>query len=487
MMKKALALITTLVLCLLTLYGCSKPEEKETSDYNPTVTEAPVEDVVAEHPTDPLEMITDGYYVYSFAVEGYGQYDHYFHFYEEAPVVGAVFYAGFVNNQIKFSGTYTVEKKDFSYKVAKDRAEIESGTLNEGTAPYTITFYDFEGNELDSCGFDGDILYQDMTTVVGSGGENVQYLHDIDGEASKYIETYKGEIGVTYLDFVADQDPTSTLTLFHNMTYVDMVGTMIEGSWAMEEKAEGGYTYTLTPLISSDTAALLSVAADKRTSLYTPNGGEEVAMTNTAALAQESGSPEILFSFTGGFTTFDLLTDGTYKFAFDTSVEEYGTWTFDKQTFALTLTQENGNVITPALDDAYNMSFDYKAVVNEQLADTFTSDSKTWGVLTTFEPKTPASAEILFSFTGTYCTFDVLSDNTYKFSYADAGLEEIGSWEFDASTYSLTFMQENENQIIPTLGEDYSFNFEYTAVASDLLKDTFTCDSQTWGAALVTN
>ena len=125
--------------------------------------------------------------------------------------------------------------------VAVDRKSIENGEFTEGTAPYTITFYDFNGNVLDNCGFDGDVLYNDMTKITGTGGENSMYLHDVDGDSSKFIDTYKAEPGVKYLDFVADDDETSTLTLFHNMTYLDMVGTMVEGAWSMETNADGSY------------------------------------------------------------------------------------------------------------------------------------------------------------------------------------------------------------------------------------------------------
>ncbi|HHV09189.1 MAG TPA: hypothetical protein GXX75_02770 [Clostridiales bacterium] len=381
-MKKAFSIVLTLVLCMTMLAGCANKGEEATTDGTTagvSATVAPTQAAV-EHSTDPLEMITDGYYVYSFFVEGYGQYDHFFHFYKEAPVVGAVFYAGFANNQVTLAGTYTVEKKDFSYKCAATRDDLVEGNLTEGTAPYTITFYDFNGNELDSCGFDGNVLYNDMTTVTGSGGEDMQYLHDIDGDSSKFIETYKAEMGVKYLDFVSDADESSTLTLFHNMTYLDMVDIMVEGSWGMESNADGSFTYTLTPSDSTGTGAVLSVAADQASASYTPDGGEAVAMTNTATLVGAEATS--LVAFTGTYTTFDLLSDGTYKFEYAAAgVTETGTWSYDKAAYALTITQENGNVITPELDGDYNMSFSYTAVVSDQLVDTFICDSQTWGAL----------------------------------------------------------------------------------------------------------
>ena len=108
-------------------------------------------------------------------------------------------------------------------------------------------------------------------------------------------------------------------------------------------------------------------------------------MSNTAVKAGDG--PSSVVAFTGSYTTFDLLSDGTYQFAYAVAgVTETGKWSFDKSTYALTITQENGNVITPSLDKDYNMSFDYVAIVNDQLKDTFTCDAQTWGVLSSFEP-----------------------------------------------------------------------------------------------------
>ena len=111
-MKRLIVTLFTLVMSASLLSGCNKSKEESTTEVSAT----PTTTVQAEHPTDPMEMITDGYYTYSFSVEGYGQFDNYFHFYKEAPVVGAVFYAGFATNQVTFAGTYTVEKKDYAYK-----------------------------------------------------------------------------------------------------------------------------------------------------------------------------------------------------------------------------------------------------------------------------------------------------------------------------------------------------------------------------------
>lgn len=299
--KKMITLFAGSALCLSLLAGCggkdaqtgSVPAETTVSSDAETAQAAETAESIGsaetgtqEAPsTDPLEMITQGRYIYSYPVDGLGDFTYFFHFYEEEPVIGSVYYAGFALNQINFTGTYQVEEKEYEYHCYATRADAEAaGEGTEppaGTAPYTITFYDWEGNEMDSCGFDGEILYHDMENIKAVGGGNAYYVHDTDGADSKFAETYEGEVGQAYLDFVGEEDATSTLTLYHNGTYMDLVNMMVEGSWSMEETTDG-YTYTLTPESDADTAAVLAVASDRLTASYTPDGGEAVSMVNTS-------------------------------------------------------------------------------------------------------------------------------------------------------------------------------------------------------------
>lgn len=285
---------------------------------------------------DPIERITQGYYTYSYPVEGMDDMVCFFHFYEEQPVLGSVFYASYAWNQIVFAGTYTVEEAEHDYACYPDReAQTEEGAVpEEGTAPYTITFYDFDGNELDSCAYDGEVLYGDMETISGMGGENSRFLFDAQGEASPYYGTYEGEKGISYLDFVAEEEETSTLSLYHNATYMDLVNMMVEGSWTMEETEEG-YAFTLTPESESDTGAILTVSADKMSAVYTPDGGEAVAMINAsqsgpAAAMELTGTTPIPGQEIEADLIGKLYDDGTCVLsasAFGTEIElDAGTW-----------------------------------------------------------------------------------------------------------------------------------------------------------------
>lgn len=317
MKKKWLALLLAVGL-VLSLGACTSNEPTPTATPSPDVTDTtpPQSDPPS---TDPLEMITEGYYQHSFTVEGYGEFCHYFHFYEEDPVLGAVFFAGLNNNRSTFVGTYTVEETPFDYACFPDRATKEDSTKEptEGTAPYTVTFFDWDGNQIGQVGFDGDILYNVMDeedVIYAQGSGTVNYLHDITGEKASF---YEGELGVPYLDYVADNEATSTLQICHNKTYVDLVGAMIEGTWTVDKNADGGLDYTLTPNDSTDTGAVVSTSADKKTCTYTPDGGEAVAMSSASA-----GS-EVAYTFTGKHTiaaynmeadvVMELYTDNTCK------------------------------------------------------------------------------------------------------------------------------------------------------------------------------
>lgn len=231
--------------------------------------------------TDPLEMITEGYYSVIYPVDGMDDMCAFFHFYPEQPVLGSVFYAGFAWNQITYVGTYTVEKIDCPYSCFATRQDSlddsgDGAKKTAGTAPYTVTFTDFDGKELGKCGYDGDVLYNDCA-VTGTGGENMYFLHDVDPE-SKGKATYEGEKGIAYMSFVAE-DPTSTLAIYHNGRYEDMVNMMVEGTWQMEESADG-LKFNLTPDSDIDTPATLTVSADHATAEYAPKDGEAVAMSN---------------------------------------------------------------------------------------------------------------------------------------------------------------------------------------------------------------
>lgn len=288
-MKKYLSILLAIMMLAAMFSGCGGAPAEDTQGTTPATVPTEPETV---HPTDPMEMITDGYYTYGYTAEGYGDFTYFFHFYEEDPVLGAVFYAGLLNNGVLFAGTYTVEKKDCDYAcyIDRDEATKEDGVLTTGTAPYTVSFYDWAGNLIDACAYDGDILYNDLETISAMASGPVFYHHDIDGSDSKYAEIYAGEMGVAYLEFVGAEDDLATLSLSHNGTYVDLVGMIVEGTWTIAPNEEGGYDYTLTTN-SGEEDAVISVSADTRTAVYKKlDGSLTIDMVNAVAeTVEETG------------------------------------------------------------------------------------------------------------------------------------------------------------------------------------------------------
>jgi len=299
MKKKLLAMILVFVFAL-SLAACqanddagkgndapaNTTETKEPAD----TTKEPAEEAPAEKPTeeepaapstDPETMLLEGRYLYSYVAEGHGEYGYFFHFYEEDPVLGPIFYAGFTNNKMPFVGTYALEKTPFDYACYPDRAaktadDVEPTT---GTAPYTITFFDWDGNELGKVGYDGDNLYNMMlsgSAIYANGSDEVIYYHDIENTKPTL---YEGEVGVPVWEYVADNEATSTLAICHNKTYVDLVDYMIEGTWEVSENANGGLDFALTPDDSTESPVVVSTSADALTCTYTPEGGEALAMS----------------------------------------------------------------------------------------------------------------------------------------------------------------------------------------------------------------
>lgn len=369
--KKFLALLVSTALCVSMLVGCGSNDDENTGstgnnvveDSQPEGTEdktgTPSEGTpentapATELSSDPAVRITQGYYSFTYPIDGMDDMCAFFHFYEEQPVLGSIFYAGYAWNQITFVGTYTVEKKETSYAciATRDDMTADPKVITEGTAPYMVTFFDLEGNELGACGFDGDILYNDTTAVSGSGAEGCMFYLDAQGDASPYAATYAGELGKAIADYVAVDEATSTLSLYHSGRYMDLVNMMIEGNWTMTGDGE----YTLTPDSNSDTAAVLTVNADG-TATYTPEGGDAIAMVSTQA------GPEVAYTMKGvlpmdGFDAdliLSLYVDGTCSLiasAFGTEFPlDAGTYTLAENGYEFTIQFDNAGEVISILD-----------------------------------------------------------------------------------------------------------------------------------------
>ncbi|MCM1025533.1 MAG: hypothetical protein NC432_03820 [Roseburia sp.] len=466
--KKILALLTSALLCVSLLAGCggqSAPGESEPSSENPVESMEPVqESTQPEQPaasTDPLEMITEGYYSFTYPVEGMDDMCAFFHFYPEQPVLGAVFYAGFAWNQITYVGTYTVEQKDMAYKCTATREDglADPPNYTEGTAAYTVTFYDFDGNELGACGFDGGILYND-SPIAGTGAENCFFYHDAD-PASKYLGTYEGEVGQPYLDFVAAEEVTSTLTLYHNGRYLDMVDMMVEGTWSMAEAADG-YEYTLTPDSDSDTAAVIAVSADESAGVYTPEGGAGINMINTAdsgpqAMLEMIGTAPIPGQEVDADVIGKLYDDGSVTVIASAFGSEFpldeGTWSMGEDGYTVSFQFKNAGELASELGEAgavlkYVVSSEVLGEVDTELVISFAASSAPSPEYT-MAGQAPMGENLTADVTGT-----LYSDGSV-IVHADVlgtGMDiDQGTWTMD--NFVFTFQFDNAGELVSEFGD----------------------------------
>ncbi len=222
--------------------------------------------------------LANTYYSYGYDV-GTMFMNYYIHFYDEIPGLGKVFHAGMCMDQITFDGTYEVLAEERAYSVALDRAASQEGAMTEGTAPYTVVFYDFDGKEMDRCALDAGHIYNDMATITGVGGNNVALNLDADPENSKFAAQYASEPAVSLLELVSPDDDTATLTLKVNGKYDDLVVFYVEGTYAMNEDQT---VITLTPDSESDDGATVT-RNDDGTYAYVSAGGDEVTLVQVKA------------------------------------------------------------------------------------------------------------------------------------------------------------------------------------------------------------
>ena len=353
MMKKIAAMLLAFAMILTVLAGCggqktpetSAPAETTAAETTAAETTAEPESTEAEtEPAadmDPLEMLTNGVYGYTYNV-GFDN-TNFFHFYEEQPVFGKIWYAGFVVSQITFYGTYEVKEEAFDWACWEGRtAEENQEEKKTGTAPYTIYFYDLNGTELDQCGFDGENLYQTMENITFQGSGNQIYKY-AGFDSQEYTDFYSGELGQRLVDLVGDDDRTSTLQIFHTGRYDDLVNYEIEGDWTASEEGDA-IVYTLTPDDKTESAVKLTVNGDG-TAVYAPDGGDEVAMhslTGPSAVWNFIGDgPEVAEGVTCALTL-SLMDDGSAQLDADAFGNiltiDQGTWEqVNEYTFKVTM------------------------------------------------------------------------------------------------------------------------------------------------------
>ena len=475
MMKKLSAMLLAACMIMAVLAGCTgtkTPEstapadttaetQTEAQNESETETEAPTEPAAD---MDPLTKLTNGVYGYTYNV-GFDN-TNFFHFYEEQPVFGKIWYAGFVVNQIVFYGTYDVKEEPFDWECWDGRAAEENAEEKKsGTAPYTIYFYDMDGNELDKCGFDGDNLYETMENVGFQGSVNQIYKY-VSFDSQDYTDFYAGEAGQKLVDLVGDEDKTSTLQILHTGRYDDLVAYEIEGSWAAAEEGDA-IVYTLTPDDGTESVVKLTVNSDG-TAVYAPEGGDEVTMHSLTG-------PKAVWNFKGDGPE---VSEGV-KCALTLALMDDGSAQLDADAFGNILTIDQGSW-EQVNEHTFKVKMDLAGEVESELVDstpTFNL-SLTGSQLGDFEASLPIDLSEMggevtevWSFAGegpevsegtkANIVLTVYSDNSAKVT-ADAFGQMIdldqGTWE-QVNDYTFKVNLENAGEVESELIESTpSFN-----------------------------
>ena len=344
---KTIAVLLIVAALLITLSSCNKKTETAAPVTTVTSAEPEVEvksapeptpvaekEVVVEKELTIEEKLQKDIWCFKYTAEGYGEFTYYFHFYENDPVLGSVYYAGMSNNRINFAGLYEIREMQYDYEIYLTREDAVAKTnLTSGSVPYSIILKDWDGNVMGRIGFDGEkvVNAQDKNTAkIYATGSTPYYYTKATPE---WASTINGEMPVPFLEFVADEDVTSTIQINHNHSYTDLVAAMIEGKWSAEEGSEGGIKYVLTPYDSTDTPAVLEVSGDKKTAVYTAEGEDPIKMSVpkpavTLVQAFEGTSPT---SYGKDATiTIECMSDETFTVTMSifgsSQVIDQGTW-----------------------------------------------------------------------------------------------------------------------------------------------------------------
>lgn len=279
-MKKAFAILLAAAM-LLSLAACAQKDPTDTSaDTEPST-----------QPTEPVDNRTPeekivGYFTwyYSFGEGGAETLPNFFHFYTPDELMGSVFVAEFAYNQVNMAGTYTVEEKEFAYDCYPENGAEKIS----GTAPYTVTLFDMNGEQKDVCGFDGEHLYAMTTTYTFTGSGDAIFTKETP-EESKIGEYLTGEVGVPLANYIMPEDSSSFVTIYANYKYQDMMVVFDEGSYTVAKDGENT-VYKLSG------GAALSVAPDG-TAVYTSADGQEIAVVDENMAAGDSSTLTGTFKF----------------------------------------------------------------------------------------------------------------------------------------------------------------------------------------------
>ncbi len=266
-MKKLIAMVLCLALVFsLALTGCSEdPKPTESTKPNTTQSTQPSESKPADEVT-----IYDGWYAWENWRNGAVGLKTFIKLNENGTYYGLYFEGG-----VYEAGTFEIIEGTYSYR-ADGGADGEWGNDDDGfkDAPASIKFTTYDGKTMTAAFADGNIY----DAVLGGMASYANMFHEPEYEYDPAVE----ELPITVQTFYADNLAGNSLTLYHDLTFVDYTGEIgVEGTW---EKT-GDNEYTLT----DENNAVNKLVIDGKTGTY----GDKTL----SSVIVEEGAPTIINTF----------------------------------------------------------------------------------------------------------------------------------------------------------------------------------------------
>ena len=164
--------------------------------------------------------------------------------------------------------------------------------------------------------------------------------------------------------------------------------------------------------------------------------------------------------------TFSLYEDGTYTFAWAANdVSESGTYTWDRLTQTLTLTDPAGKEYTVKADENGGLAFTYYLSVQAQLFQDYT------GTVAAMEEVICNVAYEMIPATDGDVSLKLYSDNTYTYADPENNVRETGTYEWDGAG-ALTLTTPAEKEIVSSIQDDLP-NIVYINYTTDTSSQVF--------------
>lgn len=246
---KVLAIVLSLVMMLSAFAACGPKE-----------------------PQKEEKKVTDGIFTFKFGNDG-KDYNFYLHLYENG-----MFYLSELNGGAKVIGNWKLVDGEKEIEYAATRDDKVNNVVSKITVKQTLEFTNLDG---ENCGQAGWVPEEGkLYGLVITGGQGFGNTQVYEQQPSDWVPgTTEGvEIGQALFTYEDKADTSCYVSINHDGTFVDMMTTMIEGSWTKD-----GNTYTLT---DPDSSAKATLTVNGDTADYVGYDGTKTTITKQV---KESG------------------------------------------------------------------------------------------------------------------------------------------------------------------------------------------------------